>query len=236
VTFDESNLLAAGRGADGTVYVVTQDDSTWRLFRTDEDGGLGLFGLGRATTTSDAAATVWNYWEWGRPVSVGLVRDAAGQRMAVMRGATSHDAWHLTQGEQLTVLTAAQAASLTATFTRSYSVKYSGTAVDGRALVVTGPEHPWVDFKEFRVFWGKPGDLHEHVLTSLSRTTNDGKLTYDVTFETDSGSARLSSALPVPYPETGDMSEGTLELGGETETLTGSVPPEVPDSARFFCL
>jgi len=235
VNFDEGSVLAAGRGADGIVYVVTQIDSKWRLFRTDLDGVISLFGSGVAST-GDGASMAWkfDYWEWGRPVSLGVVRDDTGLSMAVLRGATSNEGWHLSEGEPLTVLTTAETARLTATLTQTFSVSYQGRTPDGRFVVVIGPGF-LESFEQFRVFWGKPSDLREHVVTSFDRNVNVD-LTYDVTFETSSGSAHLSAVLPVPYPASGGLSEGTLELSGKTETLTGPVPPTVPDGTQFFCL
>jgi len=234
---DAGSILAAGRSADGTVYVVTQTDSKLQLFVSGADGeGVAerpAAGTGEVHE-SDSATWLFDYADAdGTAVSVQVVQDSAGLRMGVLKGPKSSKTWDLDLGELLISLPASEAAALPATSTQNFSVDYQGTRSDGRVIVVMAPDH-FANYDEFRLFWGPLSDLRQYAIVSFNRGHSLGGASA-VRFETESGSATLAYSFSYPIPQTGGMSQGSLELAGQTDSLSGAAPPTMPDGAQFWC-
>ena len=241
VTLDAQRVLAAGRSADGTAYVVTQENSKLRLFVSDANAEAETLverPVSGSGEVQDGGSQIWlldGADASGSPLSVQVVQDASGMSMGVLKGPKPDGAktWPLEQGELLTALPAVEAAALPALSGQAFFVDYEGSHSDGRAIVLIAPERAG-SYDDYRLFWGMPAELRERVITSFSRARSIGGPT-TVVFETEAGRATLSYSFHYPIPETGGMSEGSLELGGKTDPLSGIAPAALPDGAQFLC-
>jgi hypothetical protein len=236
VTLDAASILAAGRSADDTVYVLTETESELRLFVTDGDGLAEQF-EGGTGVDPEGALTTWLFdysTPDGSPISVEVQRDDSGLRMGVLKGPKPGKIWQVgAQGETLTLLSAADAAALSATSTQTFNLDYAGTRSDGNAIVVVAPAHA-SSFEAFRLFWGAPSALSEEKITSFGRALSGGTT---VVFSLGSSSATLAYGLPFLVPDAGVPTsiEGSLTIDGRTSELSGAWPPVLPDGAQFLC-
>jgi len=236
VKLDAASILAAGRSADGTVYVLTESASELRLFVTEGDGLAEQFegGTGQGT---DGALTTWQFDYTatdGSPVSVEAQRDDSGLRMGVLKGPKSGKTWQVgAQGETLSLLPTTDAAKLSATSVQSFYLDYEGTRDDGNAIVIVAPAHAG-SYDAFRLFWGPPSALSEAKITSFTRSLSNST---SLTFSLGAGMATLTYAVPAIGLDGGvtDSSEGSLTIDGQASALSGAWPPVLPDGAQFLC-
>ncbi len=90
--------------------------------------------------------------------------------MGVLKGPKTGKTWQVgSEGETLTLLSAADAAALEAMSTQSFYVDYAGLRSDGSALVMIAPAHA-PDYSGYRLFWGMPSALSEEKITSFNRS------------------------------------------------------------------
>jgi len=236
VELDASSILAAGRSADGTVYVMTEQQSQLRLFVTDGDALVERFEQGTGQDLGGSTKTwLFDYvLADGSPVSVEVQQEAAIARMGVLKGPKPGKTWSVgSVGETLTLLANADAAALKTTSTQTFFVDYAGVRSDGNALVLIAPEHAR-DYSGERLFWGMPSALSERTITSFSRGLSIGGSTL-VTFELGASSANLVYSFPFDGQDAGTSSQGSLTVDGQASALLGSAPPALPDSAQFLC-
>jgi hypothetical protein len=235
VALSVSGVLAAGRSADGTLYVLSTVAGALELFVSE---GETLIERPEVATgevnDGDTHTVLFDYTdEAGAPVSVQLRQEASGSRMAVLHGTSTAKLWDIdSEGEELTLIDAQTAIALPATNTRHFLVDYEGAQANGDLLVVIAPEQA-ESYPEFRFFWGAPARLSERKIQSLLRARSlDGAT--NVTFAVDTGSAVLRYSFPYPLLA-GATSMAALTIGNESESLIGAAPPVLPDGAQFLC-
>ncbi len=236
VTLDAASIVAAGRALDGTVYVLTEQHSEMRLFVGSGSALAEQFELGTGTDTESGTQTwLFDYAAAdGSPISVEAQRDASGLRMGVLMGPKSGKTWQVGgQGETLTLLSAADAAALSAQTTQTFNVDFAGVRADGTALVLVAPAHSG-DFASERLFWGMPGALAEEKILSFTRSLNNDTI---VTFALGSGMANLTYSISFVIHDAGSTTsiQGSVTVDGETSELMTSWPPVAPAGAQYLC-
>ncbi|HKO47555.1 MAG TPA: hypothetical protein VJV79_07525 [Polyangiaceae bacterium] len=146
VTLEAGSILAAGRSADGTVYVVTQTNSKLRLFVSDREAEREAIVEQPAAGTGEeptGASTTWllDYVDAeGTAVSVKIEQDDTGLRIGVLKGPKAGKSWDLQQGELLTALNAAEAAALPATSTPCFVVGTQSRHPPDRTIGTVAPD------------------------------------------------------------------------------------------------
>lgn len=235
VSLDATTVLAAGRSADGTLFVLRHVESVLTLFVATSDTLVEQPQAGSGEAHEGAVSTyVFDYKdEAGAPVSVQLRQEGADSRLSVLHGPKPDKIWDIdTEGEALTLVAASSAVELPAFSTRTFRLDYEGARENGEAFVIVAPQEAG-SYDEFRLFWGAPARLSERKIQSVTRAKSIGGPT-NVTFAVDAGSAVLRYSFPYPPPADA-MSTGTLTIGNESEPLTGASPPVLPDGVHFFC-
>lgn len=220
---EASQVIAAGRAADGSVYVVYQGD---RLFVGHEDGLLEQDVL--AAGRGGGGLILW-YDEPDTQVSVELEHDESGLHLTLARGTPSKTDSTPRNGEALTLLEAEAAAELPASTVDRFALDYAASLPDRRELVVIAPARAVVDDQRFRVFLGPSSSLAER--PSVFGSIESGPRYASVTID-----GSLADLVYVPKEPASPNPEGgpsTLTSGGTTYPLTAS---EISTLARFLCL
>ncbi|MEO6603201.1 MAG: hypothetical protein ABIQ16_25175 [Polyangiaceae bacterium] len=235
VSLDATTVLAAGRSADGTLFVLRDVENVVTLFVATSDTLVEVPEAGTGEGhEGDVSTYVFDYEdEAGAPVSVQLRQEGADSRMSVLHGPKPDKIWDIdSEGEELSLIDAQSAVKLPAFSTRTFRLDYEGARENADALVLIAPEQAG-SYDDFRLFWGAPARLSERKIQSVSRARSIGGPT-NVTFAADTGSAVLSYSFPFP-PTADALSTGALMIGNESEPLIGAAPPVLPDGAQFFC-
>ncbi len=205
------DLVAAGKHADGTIYVIDRGRPEYRVFVSSGTDLVRTPSLGSGTTPDSVSVSSRD-----AKGAFDLKVDLAGAqptRMGVHRGPPlDTKTFEIgTQGDVLTLLGAGALSGLTVRdLPATVLVEHDGRMPDGRRIVVTRPEHDWT-YDDFRVFFGPESAMLERPMKGASR----GSTTY-VTFDLDgvTKTAVFPSALAPNTP-----AELRTE-GGGSEPLT----------------
>lgn len=200
-------VIAAGKSVDGTLYVATSADkfgNVDRLFVSEGTtlvrkriAGSGQGGAGDAqefTISIDSATPLRLVFaiENGEVAEIGLVRDGGKSFLSQLNG--DYDA--------LTVVKADAVKGMPLrNFAGDVLIEEVAHSDDGLRVVVTRPTDDWT-YDDFRVFFGRDGQLDEHPLVkgqsqpksyrSFSILGEDGD--YELTFSSALNSS-VTSAL-----------------------------------------
>jgi hypothetical protein len=226
-------LVAAGRDAAGTVYVVDVapvDPRPQRLFISSGTTlqrrpieGSGELGAGPGSTlivdTGSADPTT--------ALQIAIEMGATGPaRMGLHRGPLTGKTFVIgTEGELLTLLSQADLAGFTLQNLPGRVVpEHLASLSDGRLILVTRPEVDW-SYADMRVFVGPPARMLERDQVHVSR----GSYTI-VDFALDGRPAQAvfgSSLAPSVV--------SALTVDGQILPLTVAPPGSRPDGAAIFC-
>lgn len=204
-----SNVVAAGRSSDGTIYVLDRADdyrafvsegSTLQRKKVAGSGeGPGWLIASIADGTKDFNLVVAG--------SNGTVT-----RMGLLQGELStKDIDATTAGDALTLVDPSAYASLAVhNLSPNVVVEVDATTDDGHHLVLMRPDVDWTE-EDLRFFYGTPDDMVEREITNASRSSSiwltvdiDGS-SYDIVF---------------PFPMFASDATPTMKGSGTTRTLT----------------
>jgi hypothetical protein len=224
VQLDASQVVAAGRAMDGSLYVIYSDD---RLFVGSDTNLVEriVIGSGESGSQTDLDYTD----DDGTPVTVEVVRDATGTHMAVARGMQKSKGIDSGNGESLTLVDAALVAGLGASTTQSFEIDFAASLPDGRELVVVAPAHD-VEYDAFRVFLGPPTALAQQVVMNFGSSQSGQRL---ATVLIDGAPADLTYLAGGPSALNPAGGPSTLTIAGTTYPLTEGL---VPAGASYLCL
>ncbi|AKV00011.1 hypothetical protein AKJ09_06674 [Labilithrix luteola] len=204
-----SNVFAAGRSTDGTIYVIDRAND-YRAFVSDGStlqrkkvagSGEGLGWL--VASISDG------------PKDFNLVVASPGgtaTRMGLLEGKlTSKDIDANTAGETLTLVDPSAYASLAVhNLAPNVVVEVDATTDDGHHLVLMRPDVDWAE-KDPRFFYGTPDNMVERVIMNMSRGSS-------IWLMVDIDGA--VSDIVFPSPMLANNATPTMKSGGTTHTLT----------------
>lgn len=220
-------VLAAGRDAEGVVYVLDRHaDDELRAFVSEPgdilrrrrvtgegEGRTGGVDFTQATLEGEPAFTL--LFERADDGTQTFTKHAAGR---VEPGATG--------GEPLT---AVDDGDLELQFTLrnlpgEITVEYYGELVDARRVVVIRPTDDWT-YEDFRVFLGTRERMDERAVRSVARQLDGGSTTIEIALDGE----RATLSFPVAFDGT-DFMPGLwmLEQGGEMVPIV----PFEEDSGR----
>lgn len=208
------DILAAGRAADGTLYVVEVAAGLQgpRVFVTEGDGigRVMLAGIGEEMSPDRER---WGYSVDAHepPFSLTVSRSGDELRIGVLEGDGSKALIEIgEEGEELTLVDDAEVRALPAYDVElSFEYELAADTPDGRTLAIVGPQGQVSDPK--RVFFGKHSlDEHERIGGSY----DDGVST--MSFELDDGERAVVEVPAFPSP----TDPATLTIRGKTKTLT----------------
>jgi hypothetical protein len=224
VELDESQVVAAGRAKDGTLYVVYGDN---RLFVGSDESLFERVVIGSGESGSQ---TDLNYLDDdGMSVTVQVVRDDTGTHLVVARGMQSGKGIDGGNGEPLTLVDAALVASLGASATHDFVSDFAASLPDGRELVVIAPVR-FGGYHEFRVFLGTRAALAEKTVTNFG-SSHSGQRYATITI--DGAPADLTYLAGGPSQLNPAGGPATLTIG---ETAYPLAEGPIPDNARYLCL
>lgn len=224
VQFDASQVVAAGRAKDGSLYVIYGDS---RLF---VGGGQELAERVVIGSGEGASQTDLDYIDDdGTPVTVELVRDAAGMHMTVARGMQQSKGIDDGNGESLTLVDAALVVTVGASTTQTFEVDFAASLPDGRELVVIAPTRP-VDYDQFRAFLGLPAALAQHAVTHFGSSQSGQRY---ATVMVDGAPSDLTYLAGGPSAINPNGGPSTLTIAGTAYPLTEG---PVPAGASYLCL
>jgi len=219
-----ATVIGAGRHADGTIYVVDQQESDLRAFVSEGSAlerkkvaGSGQGEDWTSVTIADANA----------PFSLKVETEAGvPKRMGVVRGELKDKTFDVgAQGDVLELVDASAYANLAIrNIPGSVVVAYDASTSDGRRIVVTRPDVDW-SYEDFRVFFGTPERMVERRVETASR----GSSTH-ITFDVDGVEHDAVFASTMSSHTT-----STLTVNGAEEGLTvNTTDPGV--GLSYFCL
>lgn len=227
-------VLAAGRAADGTLYVASGNAALGieRVF-VSEAGALqrrAVLGSG----SNGASASDGDYtgsFEDGKMQSRLVIKRRAN---AVVGMALVHDADRSffdalsSQAERLTIVAASGLQGMTVkNIPGMITVEIVADAPDGSQLVLTRPTVDW-SYEDFHFYYGQAGKLIERKIKNASRGSDTS-----LTFVVDGQDYDVIFASAVLSPNT----SSTLRGGGGVQELTlQSGTPHLPEGATFECL
>jgi hypothetical protein len=224
VQLDASQVVAAGRAKDGSLYVIYGD---LRLFvgGDQELRERVVIGLGESGSQTDLEYTD----DDGTPVTVEVVRDAAGTHITVARGMQQSKGIDGGNGESLTLVDAALVAKLSASTTQSFEIDFAASLADGRELVVIAPSRT-VDYEQFRVFLGLPAALAQHAVTNFGSLRSGQRF---ATVMVDGAPSDLTYLAGGPSAINPNGGPSTLTIDATPYPLTEG---PVPAGASYLCL
>jgi hypothetical protein len=235
-TTKPGTIVAAGKGSDGTIYVVDdvshRDGITiMRVFKSNESGALDR----QRVAGESKVDYVYDFYTSGpaQPFTLQIEMPAGGRiRMGVMQG--NQDASKKLvigqDGEELPVLPNAAVASMPMyDLANEIVLEYSVSLPDGRAMVVIRPRDDW-SYSDFRLFLGPSEALSERVVTGVIRFSDGGTTT--IRFDDDGQPAE--AYFPVVFAD-GGFADGpaTLTVSGATIPLTRQSAAPI---ATYLCL
>lgn len=236
------DVIAVGKAATGTLYVVDQDaeDVDVRVFVSEglalvrrEVSGTGdetLAGRRRLAVTvqrGDDAFTLFIEWN-GAPTRI--VREDGP-----LRDKNLDPSAHL--GEELevvdeSVLTGLRVRNLPGDVVVEYSARVDQT----QRLVVTRPAHDWT-YEDFRLFFGPPERIEERRVSSVERALDGGSTWIHFEVGGESAEAFFPANLQLPNEPPVDDEPDTLEIGSKSHAIE-RFPRDAPDldGVSFVCL
>jgi hypothetical protein len=198
------DVLAAGRGADGQVYVLSENEHGELLAFVSEEGvlqrrrvsGEGSSNEGGTTTltaTVQDAPFFTLYLETAADGTVIFVRTESEERIVSADDVEAAEMLELIGEDELADFELRNLAPLV-------WIEYSGTLDDGRRVLVVRPADDW-SFADFRVFLGTADRMLERDVREVSRT-RDGKLTrIELTIDGEPAQLRVSRTSIDGEPE-----------------------------------
>ncbi|MEO7034989.1 MAG: hypothetical protein ABI548_13855 [Polyangiaceae bacterium] len=232
VVLSASDIVDAGKDTDGTVYVLTESNSTLRLFvgasgnlqeEFEAGTGQGNDGTGQFWTLQYSAAD-------GSAVTVEVQEDASGKRMGVVKGPISSKGFNVgEQGSVLTPVTPATAAAMHATSTETFHIEYTGASTDETVLVIAHDHDFSLD--SFRLFLGPLDSMSERAVESVGRGVS---IPTHTTLNFVLAEASQAGAAATFSYET-DSQDATLEVGTAVTPFYGPAKLGVPAGAAFLC-
>lgn len=226
-----ATVIGAGKGADGTVYVIDTNKVELRAFVSQADE------LHRQRLTGTAQGNVDGSFvtvslELDPPLAIQVATDTSGfTRMGVFTGPLTRTFAIGRDGEELSLMTDSDAKALPIhNYPAEILVEYAATLDDGRQLVVLRPRD-FSDYMEFRVFFGPLDHLDERHVSNVTRARDGGSTTID--FEVDGEPSR--AAFPVVQLTVDTFAPGTpsLSVGDEDVALSLTTPPA---GAAYYCV
>lgn len=226
-----ATVVAAGKHADGTLYVVDQPKEGAERVFVSEGGALHR----RRVTGADSGTGADGRWyqltvgEGDQAFTLRVELPAGGAaRMAVVRGPL--DVKTFAVGERGDVLETVAGDSVKALPLRNLpgeiAVEYLADVQDGRRLVVLVPRDDF-SYEKFRLFLGQPERVVEYHVSAVTRQRDGG--TTDITFiyRATRGVAHF------PSPTLGGSAFVRVE--GQTLAVTQHPPGTRPEGLSFFC-
>jgi hypothetical protein len=231
-------VLGIGRDdADGTVYVMDEVSTGYRVFVSDGAGNLARK-LITGSGSGGQGTAAWYVVTVSDPTSPFMLKvdgTSGAMRIGIVHGVASERDFTVGQtGDLLTVEDAAAIAGMTALdLPGTVTLEYWATLPDGRTLVVSRPEQNW-SYSDFRLFLGTPDRMLEHPVSSVVRARDGGTTT--IGFTVDGGAA--TAFFPSPLA---DDATATLTLDGATLPLTVvdlavADPVTSPADFAYLCL
>jgi hypothetical protein len=232
VTLVATQIVDAGQDTDGTVYVLTEDNSSLRLFV-----GVGAdlseqfeAGTGKG---NDGTTQFWTFQYNavdGTQVTVEVQKDAAGLRMGVAKGPISGKGFTVGQtGSVLTPIAPATAAALQATSTETFHVEYLGSSTD-QTVVVISSDHD--SAANLRLFLGPLSSLYQRAILANERGLSIPTRTILDFVMVEAGPADDQAALNYES----DSPDATITVGAQTPiAFHAPTEPGVPAGAMFLC-
>jgi hypothetical protein len=219
-------VVAAGRHADGTLYVIDRDGE-YRAF-VSEAGTL--FRRRVAGSGSGSAFVVVSITESNPQLMIKAELDGPQViRMGVVRGPL--EGRDFTIGEKGDVLDVLATDSVKGLPVRGLDggvyVEYNAMLPSGEHLVVIRPTDDW-DYDDFRVFFGRATAVAERSVGSVTRQRDGG--TTDVVFELDGAN------VSAHFPAQSRMERAWIQRGGQMEPLELAAQGSRPDGLAFLCL
>ena len=229
-------VLAIGRAADGTVYMLDEVDGEVRAFVSDSEvlRRRRVLGSGSGTLPGVEFYDIDVESADDLPLHLYLEIPDDGEptfTAIAMPGRNSPDA--AGDGEALELLDEDALADFTLeNLPPDVDIEYHARLEDGRRVVVTRPEDDW-SYEDFRAFVGEEERVLEREVMSVLRARDGGSTTIELTL--DGEPAELSfpvtsvNGVIMPGP-------ATLEQDGEVLSLE-LLPAEAAavDGLSFFC-
>ncbi|MEO8904106.1 MAG: hypothetical protein ABI488_17335 [Polyangiaceae bacterium] len=232
VVLSASEIVDAGKDTDGTVYVLTESDSTLRLFvgasgnlqeEFEAGTGQGNDGTRQFWTLQYSAAD-------GSAVTVEVQEDASGKRMGVVKGPLSGKGFNVgEQGSVLTPITPATAATMHATSTETFHIEYTGASTD-ETVLVSAPDHHF-SLDSFRLFLGPLDSVSER---SIERVARGNSIPTHTTLNFVLADASKAAAEAAFSYQT-DSPDATLAVGTAVTPFHEPAEFGLPAGATFLC-
>lgn len=233
------SVLGIGQDADGTIYVLDEASTGYRVFVSDSAGNL----VRKAVTGSSSGGQGTAAWyvaivsDPAAPFMLKVDGSSGTMRIGIVRGvATTRDFTVGETGDVLTVEDAGAIAGMTALdLAGTVTVEYWAGLPDGRTLIVTRPEQDW-DYSDFRLFLGTQDRMLEHPVSSVVRARDGGTTTIVFTADGGRATAFFPSALADDATPTLTMDGATVALTLVNVDLAGGDPFAVPADFAYLCL
>jgi hypothetical protein len=224
IQLDASQVVAAGRAKDGSLYVVYSGD---RLFVGSDPNLVEriVIGSGESGSQTDLDYTD----DDGTPVTVEVVRDGTGTHMAVARGMQKSKGIDSGNGESLTLVDGGVVAKLDASTTQTFEIDFAASLPDGRELVVIAPAHG-TSYDQFRAFLGPPNALAQRAVTNFGSSLSGQRF---ATVMIDGAPTDLTYLAGGPSALNPAGGPSTLTIAGTAYPLTEG---PVPAGASYLCL
>jgi hypothetical protein len=230
-TVSLASVVAAGQGADGTVYVIDRDHGELRAFVSQADELYRQRVSGSGEGNADGSFVTVSLNELDPPLVIQVTTDRNGvTQMGVAMGPLDSKTFVIgEEGEELTLMATSDAEGLPIhDYPAEILVEYAAVLEDGRQLVVLRPRD-FSDYSEFRVFFGPLEHLDERRVSNVTRARDGGSTNID--FEIDGEPAH--AAFPVELvDDTFTPGTPSLAIGERDVTLSLSTPPA---GAEYYC-
>jgi hypothetical protein len=232
------DVLAAGRAADGQVYVLSETDDGELLAFVSEDGvlqrrrvlGEGSGNEGSKTSrqaTVEGAPAFTLYLETSADGVIVFVRTESEERIVSLDDIDAAEMLELLAEDELTDLEPSNLAPLV-------WIEYFGTLDDDRRVLVVRPADDWA-FEDFRVFLGTPDRMLERDVGDVVRARDGGSTTIELTID---GEAAVLD-FPIESTDDGGFGPGpaVLERGGERFAIELDAEPDRSEleDLEYFC-
>ena len=231
-----ATILGVGRSADGTVYVVDDNNGSQRAFVSDTGGTLVRQPVAGGGSTSDSSGIEYIIMvtDVASPFVLEVdVAKSGAVRMGVLQGIlTDRKSFVIGQeGEELTVLpSSAIAAMPLRNLPGTVFPEYVVSLPDGQVMLVTRPTDDWT-YADFRLFLGPTTAVVERAVASVTRYKDGG--TTDIVFDLDG--AQADAYFPVVSADAGfAQGPATLTIGSAVTPLTRD--STLPAAATYLCL
>jgi len=229
-----ASVVGAGEGADGTVYVIDENDGELRAFvsRAGELYRQRVSGSGQDNTNGSLVTVTLDELE--PTLTIQVTTDTSGlTRMGIVTGPLATKTFTIgEEGEELSLVTPSDAKALPIhNYPAEILVEYSAVLADNQQLVVLRPRD-FSDYLEFRVFFGPLDHLDERHVTNATRAHDGGSTNID--FEVEGKPAH--AAFPVEFiDEAFTPGAPSLTIGDQEVALSLTTPAASPAGAAYYC-